>query len=471
MVVRDGVCFMAMSTLHGGAFLTAFVLALGGSNAHVGLIASVGLLSQLMQLPGLFLVERWRRRRATAAVFAGLSRVLWIAIVALPLVPIRDRITPLILCLLAAGVLGACSGPAWSSLLRSVLPQDGLGGLFARRMVRGTVASLLLMLAAGRFIDWWASRFPDEQLVGYSLVFAAGTAFGLLGCLAIARTPEPRMEAGDLDQPIRGLLALPLRDANFRRLLAFAGTWNVALNLATPFFAAYMLQTLGLSLLAVTALGMVAQVAHLCVLKTWGRLSDRFSHRSVLAVCGPLYLLTVLGWTATGPNALTLPLLVLLHVLSGVSLAGVNLASSNLSMKLSPVRHGHVYMSVMNLVGAVAGAAAPLFGGVLADFFAARGLALTFAWTEPARQYSVSALDLRGLDFVFALSVAVGVAALRQLGRVREDGDVARARLWADLVEELRLPFRSDWAAPRLGRLAEWPIKRLRRAGQRRKAA
>ena len=48
---------MGMGTLQGGVFLSAFALAIGASNYEIGLIATVTFLSQLMQLPGLFVLK------------------------------------------------------------------------------------------------------------------------------------------------------------------------------------------------------------------------------------------------------------------------------------------------------------------------------------------------------------------------------------------------------------------------------
>ncbi|HIJ71088.1 MAG TPA: hypothetical protein HPP87_06970 [Planctomycetes bacterium] len=62
-IIRDGVASQAMGILTGGAFLTAFAVKLGASNFVIGLLAAIGPLSQLLQLPSIFLVEKIRNRR------------------------------------------------------------------------------------------------------------------------------------------------------------------------------------------------------------------------------------------------------------------------------------------------------------------------------------------------------------------------------------------------------------------------
>ena len=52
-VTRNGVGIQVMETLAVGAFLTAFALQLGASNAFIGALAAIPHLSQLAQLPAL----------------------------------------------------------------------------------------------------------------------------------------------------------------------------------------------------------------------------------------------------------------------------------------------------------------------------------------------------------------------------------------------------------------------------------
>ena len=57
-VVKDGLASQAMSTLTGGAFLVDFALLLGASNFFIGVLAAIPALTQLIQIPATFLVEK-----------------------------------------------------------------------------------------------------------------------------------------------------------------------------------------------------------------------------------------------------------------------------------------------------------------------------------------------------------------------------------------------------------------------------
>jgi Na+/melibiose symporter-like transporter len=102
------------------------------------------------------------------------------------------------------------------------------------------------------------------------------------------------------DRPsILKLLLLPFRDENFRKPIAFMCSWNFAVNLAGPFVMVYMLKRLGLSMSFIIGLSIVGQVMNFLFLRVWGRYTDRFSNKSVLAISGPLFIRSILAWTFT----------------------------------------------------------------------------------------------------------------------------------------------------------------------------
>jgi hypothetical protein len=67
LLVLDGAASQVMAALTGGALLVAYALKLGASNKVIGLIAALGPLTQVMQLPAILLVERSRPSPASRA--------------------------------------------------------------------------------------------------------------------------------------------------------------------------------------------------------------------------------------------------------------------------------------------------------------------------------------------------------------------------------------------------------------------
>ncbi|MDA0746703.1 MAG: MFS transporter [bacterium] len=463
MLMLNGIGGMATGALQGGIFLSAFALAIGASNYEIGLLATIGFISQLMQIPGLFLVQKFGKRRAITVICAGISRLLWLFIILIPLLFKEGGVAFLVQWLLLAGLVMALCNPAWNSHVRALVPTNLFGQFFSRRLAYGTALALVLTLSGGYFVDWWKIQFPEMALYGYSLLFLLGLLFGLVELIAIARLPEPHMDRNP-GISLSDMIALPVKDANFRNLLAFIAVWNFAVNMAAPFFIIYMLKRIGLSLFMVTVLATTSQLTYILFLRIWGRLGDRYSNKSVLSISCPLFLLAILAWDfTTMPENyfLTIPLLFLIHILSGMSTAGVNLASGNIALKLSPHGTAHAYMTVFGLAGAATGAIAPLAGGLIADFFSLRELSLTVNWSEPARHLSVYALNFRALDFLFGIAFVVGFYALNRLARVKEEGEMTEEKVMDELVNEVIMPFRTLSSVAGIRRLAAMPVHAL----------
>ncbi len=460
MVTADGICSMSMGTMQGGVFLTAFAVALGASNYEIGLIATFSMLAQLVQVPGLFLVKVFKKRRAIVAVSAAVSRLLWLFIILIPFLFKTHGVTFLLQWLVLSMLIGAVAGPAWNSLLRDVLPMKTMGGIMAKRIMLGTIMALSLNLGGGYFIDWWGSRFPQAPLYAYSILFALGAIFGIIGVYTIARIPEPTM-AVQPDEKLLELFSAPVKDKNFRNLMYFSGVWTFAINMAAPFFIIYMLKRIGLSIFMVTILTVISQLANVFCLPMWGKIADKFSNKSVLSVSGPMFLLATLAWAfTTMPEKyfLTIPLLFAIHILSGISTAGVSIASGNIAMKLSPEATSYAYMTVFGIVGAAAGSLAPMIGGTIADFFSVRELSLSFNWSDPTRTISMYALNFKALDFLFLLSFMVGLYAIHRLSSVKEEGEVNEKFVLEQLKEGVTQPFKHMSSVSGMRRMATMPI-------------
>lgn len=103
------------AALTSGVILTAFALHLGASNMMVGLLAAMPFLAQLLQLPAIQLVERWRQRKRIAVLSSLIGRTMLAAMAALAFF---SGTTALLIFLAAQMLLcglGAIGGCAWNA--------------------------------------------------------------------------------------------------------------------------------------------------------------------------------------------------------------------------------------------------------------------------------------------------------------------------------------------------------------------
>jgi len=215
----------------------------------------------------------------------------------------------------------------------------------------------------------------------------------------------------------------------------------------------------------IIALSIVSQVLNFTFLKIWGKFTDSFSNKSVLAICGPLFILSILVWTfTTMPEKyfLTIPLLILIHIVMGLSSAGVSLASGNISLKLAPEGQATAYLASNTIVNSVAAGIAPILGGKFADFFAGRELAWTLKYTSPTGQFSLPTLNLQQWDFFFALAFLIGLYSLHRLAMVKEAGEVEEKIVAQELVAEMRSQVRTLSSVEGLRQMVSFPFSIVR---------
>jgi MFS family permease len=226
---------------------------------------------------------------------------------------------------------------------------------------------------------------------------------------------------------LRRMLLQPLKDRNFRNVLRFLASWQFAVNLATPFFTVYFVRVLGFGMGFVLVLTVASQLANIAVVRSWGRLSDRFTNRSVIATAAPVFLLCIGGMAFAGEFAggeTRAAFLIALHIVMGAAGAGVSLASGNVVMKLSPSGAATSYMATNALVGALAAGVAPIVGGYAADFFARRRLEFEVRWFSPSGANELLGVAFSAWEFFFLLSALLGLYALHRLAAVEEPGSV-----------------------------------------------
>lgn len=474
-VINDGLCSQAMITLTGGAFLIAFALKLGASNAVIGLLAAIPPLTQLLQIPSVYLVEKTRNRRAITVYLAGLSRIFWLPVALIPILFFSSpqiSIIFLLVMMFLHSAIAAFPAVSWNSWMRDLIPQDKLGTFFSKRMALSTVLGIVLSLAAAFYIDKWIDLFPHYELHAYSILFFLGFLAGMFGLYFLSITPEPSMSISREKTKFITLILKPFKDINFRNLITFSGAWSFAVSLAAPFFIVYMLKRLEMSISFVIALSVLSQIMYLFSLKIWGKFTDRFSNKSVLSVSGPLFLLCIFAFTFTTlpeKYLLTIPLLIIIHIFMGISTSGVNLASGNIGFKLAPRGEATTYLAGRNLVNSIASGIGPILGGKFADFFAGRELSLTMKWISPGTELAFDTLNLQQWDFFFFFAFIIGFYSIHRLALVKEKGEVKGKVVIRELGFEIRKNMRSFSSAEGLRYMVQFPFSAIKSVKKKKK--
>jgi len=467
-LVSDAAWASMTGALSGGVVLVAFALELGAGPRAIGLLGAIPFIAQAAQLPTIFVVERWRARKLIGIPTLIVARLLILLLALLPmLLPVEARLASLIAAQAAIAILGSVAACAINSWFHQLLPPAELGAFFSKRLLWATGVACVCTLGAGALVEH--PPYGDRMLA-FAIFFGAAGVAGMMSSYCLWRCPEPVMEQGGPARRLRDQLKAPFTDRNFRGLLLTLGSWNLASNLVAPFLAVYLIRQLGYGLGTVTTLWVASQLSNAATLLSWGRVSDRLSNKSILAVAVPLYFACTLGLVfvpTESPRGVQMALLTLLHVLMGVAGGGIGLATGNLGMKLAPRDHGTAYLAAIGLVGAVAGGVAPLAGGALAQWFSERKLSLVVRWVSPYDVNEVSALNFQHWEFLFAISALLGLYVMHAVSRIREGPEVSERLVIREMgLEALRTVNQLSSVGGVLGSL--FPFGRL---SERRRSA
>ncbi len=472
MLMFDGICTQIMGTFAGGAFLVAFALLLGASNLTVGFIAALGPMTQILQIPAIYLIEKTGRRKILVVAHSFFSRLFWFFAAAIPwIIPENLRAGSFFFILAMYYGLGTISGLSFNSWMRDLIPDSMRGRNAARRMTISTAVGAAMSLMAGFGADLYKKYAAEPEIGIYSIYFVLGGCAGLLGVYFLSRIPEPKMELRP-SAKLFSVIAEPFKDTNFRHLLIFLGSWNFAVNLAAPFFTVYMLKRLGLSMALILALSVLSQVFNILFLRVWGGLSDRFSNKSVLTLAGPLFILSIAMWPfTTMPESyfMTVPIVIVIHALAGMSTAGVILGTGNIALKLAPQGKATSYLAVNALVSGIAATMGPILGGLAATWLDGERLSLTLRWVSSLEsiRWEIPTIELMGLDFLFILSLLFGGYAMHRLVTVMEQGEVETDIVLQNFHLEIRKAVRNISNVAGMRDLFYFPYVRLRKLARK----
>ena len=430
-IVREGVAAEIMVNLTGGTFLVAMALHLGATNFQIGLLASLPILTNIFQLISVWLVRKYQNRRAISIVTSLIARL---ALVIIGLLPFfftgLGGVEVLIFLLSIHYLFGSISGGSWNSWMKDLVPDSVLGKYFSHRTRVMQIVSVSSNLLIAFLVDFIKNRYPEYVTNSYFIMVLTGAVVGLLGIYLLSRADEPT------PQPAQGnllkQLVKPLKDVNFRNLMVFNSFWAFALNLAVPFFTVFMMKTIGLSLTYIMALAILGQLSGIFSVKMWGRYADRYSNKTIINICAPVYILCILAMAfAAAPAAqmYSILILVLINIFSGISTSGINLALNNIGMKLAPQEDATAYISAKNIIISFFSAIAPLVGGLAADFFTSHSLVWNIEWRSAGGSSMLTLINLQGWNFFFIIGGALALFSLRTLTRVKENGEVQKDRV------------------------------------------
>lgn len=394
----------------GETYLSAFALFLKATTPQVGLLASVPpLLASMVQILSARLGRPGGRRKAIMLGGAALQAFAWLPIALLPLVFPGAAVPLLILSVVLYHCGANLAAPQWGSLMGDIVPTRRRGRFFARRTRIVSLVTFLALISGGLLLQYTTAH--DVTIAGFLGLFGMAFAARLVSVHHLAQMHDPTGAAAALEVPVGRKWWERIRESNFARFSLFFALMQCTVAVASPYFTVYMLRDLEFSYAAFMANTGTAILAQFLTLNRWGRISDIFGNRRILATTGLLIPLMPLLWVVSG----NFYYLLLVQAVSGFSWAGFTLSASNFLYDLVPPERRATYLAIHNVLASAGLFVGAMLGGVLAAVLPTELGAFGYgvAWASPLLGVFVVSTVLR------AAIVALLMPRIREVRKVR----------------------------------------------------
>jgi MFS family permease len=393
--VLDGSAYAAMLGLTQN-YITPLALALKATTAQIGLLASIpNLVVAVSQLAAPDLSRKAGSRKGFILPVVFLHALMFIPLALVPFVFQNSPVWWLICFITVSAVLGSISNPAWGSMMADLVPIRLRGRFFSARGRIAGIITLVFTFAAGGILQ----LLTETRFIGFAILFGGAALFRLVSFFFLSRMYEP--EPSDVKEVDTNLLQMArgLGSSNLGRFTFYVALLTFGTNLASPFFAVYMLRDLNFNYATFTVVVSSAAVANLVFLTFWGRRADLAGNIKVIRVTSCVIPFVPLLWLVSH----NVYYLIFAEVVSGFAWSGFSLASVNFVYDASEARDRTKHIALYNTVTSL-----PIFLGALIGGYLAPHLPV-FLGFQLRSLFTVSGL-FRG---------AVVLLLLRQIAEVR----------------------------------------------------
>lgn len=403
LFIAEGCCANGIVTLTTGAFLSGYAGYLGADDSTNGIIGSIPVLLCTLQMFSSIVLENISRRKFLIAAFALIHRLLLSSIFFVPLL-VEDtagRLAAVIAIYAAAHCFGAFIGTGTGNWLLTLVPDNIRGNYLGKKDAFAFGFTTVLSLIMGRIMDWF--RAGGRDLPGYCLIglVVLSIAFTDFWCLSSIREQPSETHR----QSLKAVVTEPLMDREYRKIILLYMFWNLALQVAGPFFSVYMVTGLKLDYTYITFLGLISSSVRVAAAYFWGRFADATSWLKA-ARCSMLLLGGVhISWLFMTPDT-CLVLQPILQALSGAAWGGIAIAVFNLQYQYAPTEKRVLYVSANSSYAGLCGFFATLIGAALLKIL-------------PSLEISLGAgvFPITGMQILFALSGSLIVGCVIYIKR------------------------------------------------------
>jgi len=348
------------------AFLAVYVIRVGGSDTHVGLLSALpALITIFASLPGSRLVEREQKPLSVLFITAFLNRCGYLAIALVPFFVMTQRADAMVAFVALLTIPGAIANVAFTTMFGKAVAPENRARVVAIRNVWVGITSTLVAFCGGKFLD--LVLFPINYQILFALAFAASlvSAYYLTRIRLPAESSVAPTSTREAPHGARAFIAMLRGNRRYTRFAFASFVFHWGLFFPGPLYSIYWVRVLNATDGWIGLLNMIGSATTIVFYPLWGRLTARRGNRLaiILATAGlALYPLTT-------AFASRIEGVIPIAFLGGVFSSGFALAFFNGLLEVCPERNRASYIAAYNTLVNVAAFIAPILATSLTATF------------------------------------------------------------------------------------------------------
>ncbi len=341
-------------------YFTPFLLLLGAASRDVGILSCLpNFVAALAQLKSPDVAEKVGSRRKIINIFVFLHAAMLLPI---SFIAWRGGAQPIFFIMLVTlfTSLGAFAVPAWGSLMSDLVAKDKRGEYFGWRNRIFGIIIISATLTAGYILH---RMEKVNSYYGFGIIFLTACLFRMISWYFLTRMYEPPQEHKKEDHFTLFMFLRRIKESNFAKFVLFVATLNFSVNLASPFFAVFMLRDLHFNYLLYSFLTIAATLTIYLMMGRWGKHADHVGNLQVLRTTAPIIGTLPLFWIVCREPVF----LFFTQVVAGFAWAGFNLCASNFIYDAVTPQKRTRCIAYFNVLNGLALCCGGLLGGFLSE--------------------------------------------------------------------------------------------------------
>lgn len=266
---------------------------------------------------------------------------------------------------LATFFIGSTASSGWWSWMHELVPPQAIGRYFGRRSAFAQGLNICVFFCATFALD----LFTSQVFIVYGFIYLAAGIFGLAEHALHIPIPEPETALGKTDRTPLKISSFfgPLKNKTFLFFSLISGFVILAVNVANPFFPAYITDParIGVPNIWLGIMYAISQIIWILLVPFWGTVMDRLGRKPVTMI-GMLCSVSFLSYTVLTPANYPV-LLVIAAVIWGFFAPALYEGLNQVMFVILPKKDRTMHIAWFWAILGTVSAAGPVLGGMLLD--------------------------------------------------------------------------------------------------------